>query len=96
MTRPRPNREIEPRMLNAREVAHRLGRCEGWFNQHYEALRKEGFPERDPLLGGWDSHAIDIWLDIRSGLRSAPKAASERRASYEGELIRRARQWPAS
>jgi predicted DNA-binding transcriptional regulator AlpA len=90
MTRPRPRWEIEPRIVNARDVAFRLGKSEGWFHAHYEQLQNKDFPPRDELLGGWDLHAVDQWIDTRSGLRPEPRSPSERRRSLEAELIARA------
>ena len=90
MSRPRPPRDIQPRMLTLIEVAHRLGHGEGWFTSNRQKLEAEGFPKMDPLLERWDSDAVDDWLDRRSGRRGVVVQPTERRRSVEAELIRRA------
>ncbi len=68
MTRARPKYTPTPRILDAYQVACRLNKGEGWFQQHREELYQQDFPKFDPLLCGWDGDAIDIWLDKRAGL----------------------------
>lgn len=51
------------RMLNAAEVAERLGRSRSWFYQNRGELERAGFPCRHPILRLWDAKAIDAWLD---------------------------------
>ena len=52
------------------QVATRLGCCEATFSHHRKELEELGFPAYDAILGGWDSDAIQDWLDRRSGLGS--------------------------
>ncbi len=61
----------EPRILNAAQVAGRLRKKDSWFYAHRAELEKDGFPEKLNDLGGWDSAAIDAWLDRKSGLAHA-------------------------
>jgi predicted DNA-binding transcriptional regulator AlpA len=68
MTRPKPRYAATPRILNAFEVAARLGKSETWFREHLPELVAEGFPPYDGRLKGWDSTAIEDWLDKRSGI----------------------------
>lgn len=64
----KPKHVPDPRTWNEFQVACRLNRGVEWFRQHREKLRLEGFPERDELLGGWDSTAIELWYNRRSGI----------------------------
>jgi len=66
----------EPRLFNASQVASRLGKGETWLYDHLAQLSAQGFPARDPLLGGWDAVAIERWWDKRSEM-SEPKAAND-------------------
>jgi hypothetical protein len=59
---------VPPRVLSECETAHYLGRCETTFQSQKDSLERQGFPKIDPLTGGRDLHAIDAWLDRRSGL----------------------------
>ena len=68
MTRPKPRYAASPRIWNAYEVAARLGKCETWLRDHLRELVAEGFPPYDERLKGWDSTAIERWLDERSGI----------------------------
>ena len=66
----------EPRLFNASQVASSLGKGETWLYDHLAQLSAQGFPARDPLLGGWDAMAIERWWDKRSEM-SEPKAAND-------------------
>ena len=66
----------EPRLFNASQVASRLGKGESWLYDHLAQLSAQGFPARDPLLGGWDAVAIERWWDKRSEM-SEPEAAND-------------------
>ncbi len=68
MTRPRPKFLPTPRVWNAEQVACRLGGGESWFYEHRPELEAKGFPRKDDVLNGWDSHAIEQWLDDRGGI----------------------------
>jgi len=65
MTHSKPKFQPEPRIFTAVQVAARLGKGETWFYEHRRQLSAQGFPNRDPLLKGWDAKAIEIWLDKR-------------------------------
>ena len=66
----------ESRLYGARQVAARLGKGETWLYDQLAQLTAEGFPARDPLLGGWDAKAIERWWDKRSKI-SEPEAAND-------------------
>ena len=69
MPRARHRPAIAPRMLSAPQVAAYLGRSGSWFLEHRRELEAAaGFPGPVAPLGLWDRHAIDRWLDERSGL----------------------------
>jgi predicted DNA-binding transcriptional regulator AlpA len=59
---------VVPRVLNAATLCAYLGRSESWFAEHRAELETQGFPTPVSLLGGYDRHAVDLWLDQRSGL----------------------------
>lgn len=60
--------DIAPRIWSAAAVAKRLGMSPGTFGKRQGELSAAGFPMRDPILQGWDSAAVERWLDRRSGL----------------------------
>jgi len=66
----------ESRLYDASQVAARLGKGETWLYDHLAQLTAQGFPARDPLLGGWDAKAIERWWDKRSKM-SEPEAAND-------------------
>ncbi len=68
MSRRRPKYVPPPRILTAYQVACRLGKSESWFRDNLAKLVSEGFPRKDDILNGWDSHAIEHWLDNRGGI----------------------------
>jgi hypothetical protein len=68
MTAPKPRYTPDPRYWNEFQVAARLDKGLQWFQRHKATLEAEGFPRKDSLLGGWDSKAIEMWMDERSGL----------------------------
>lgn len=79
MARTKPAFMPRPRILTSPyQVAALLGRGEEWFRQRRLRLEAAGFPIFDPLLGGWDLNAIEVWLDCRSGLeqQSSPDRES--------------------
>jgi hypothetical protein len=88
MPKPKPHFIPQPRPWNEFQVAARLNRGVEWLRKHRSALEQEGFPRKDPLLDGWDSKAIEEWLDRRSGLEASPAINAEAQAL---EAIRRAR-----
>lgn len=69
MSRKKPDFMPEPRIWNAEQVGARLGKSASWFQQKHESLSADhGMPRRDPDLMGWDSLAVERWLDARSGI----------------------------
>lgn len=76
MTHSKPKFQPEPRIISADQVAARLGKGTTWFHAHLCQLSAQGFPARDPLLGGWDAKAIERWWDKRSKM-SEPEAAND-------------------
>lgn len=67
MTRPKPNHIPEPRVLNDFQVACRLGWSVETFRTKRETLREKGFPQPDDFFGGYDSVAVEDWLDRHYG-----------------------------
>ena len=61
--------KIEPRVIGVGAIAVYIGKSETWFRTHLTTLREVGFPEPLPVLGGYDRHAVDDWLD-RLGRRA--------------------------
>lgn len=79
MTKPRHSTGIEPEVLTKEKVAALLNMSHGTFARRESDLVKEGFPKRDPLLGGWNLRAVHRWLDARaSGVRELPADDDER------------------
>jgi len=60
----------DPRLWTSEQVAIRLNRSVPWFYEHLPRLKQLGFPRKDEELGGWDSKAIECWIDKRSCLDS--------------------------
>jgi predicted DNA-binding transcriptional regulator AlpA len=56
----------DPRLWTPEQVAMRLNRSVPWLYEHMPRLRQLGFPDKDAELGGWDSKAIETWIDRRS------------------------------
>ena len=79
MTAPKTKYAPDPRTWNEFQVAARLNRGLEWFRQHRVELERAGFPMKDKLLGGWDSKAIERWMDARSGL-DLPESLAESQA----------------
>lgn len=73
----KPKYVPDPRMWSAYQVACRLGFSVEQFRLKRPDLEAKGFPQHDDVLGGWDSVAIETWLDVRAGLR--PPSASDNR-----------------
>lgn len=59
---------IQPRLLGLQPLCSYLGLTKQTFTKMLPELRKKGFPHPVPLLGLWDRHVIDSWLDHLSGL----------------------------
>lgn len=68
MTRAKKPYSPAPRIRNKIQIAARLGWSESTFDSRREQLEALGFPPRDELLSGWDTDAIEAWLDRRAGL----------------------------
>ena len=64
----KPKYQPIPRLLNAKQVAMRLGMGDQRFKNKREELERQGFPAMDQFFGKWDGEAIERWLDKRSGL----------------------------
>ncbi len=77
MSQSRPKFTPTPRVWSEFQVACRLGKCESWLATHRPRLEAEGFPPRDPLLGGTDADAVEAWLDRRSGIANGTLAAAD-------------------
>jgi hypothetical protein len=69
---------VQPRFLGIATLCCYLGRSETWFAEHRVELESEGFPRPDPLLGGYDRVAVDLWLDRRSDIARTPALAGAR------------------
>jgi hypothetical protein len=60
---------LTPRGLTLAEAAEYIGRSRTWLDPaRLEELRREGFPQLDPLTGRIDRHALDAWLDRRADI----------------------------
>src|SRR5262249_29981053 len=68
MARPPTIVPVAPRVLNNATLCAYLGRSETWLAEHRAELEASGFPKQDPLLGGTDRCAVDLWLDQRSDI----------------------------
>jgi predicted DNA-binding transcriptional regulator AlpA len=68
MPAPKPRPDVTPRGWTAAQVAGRLGVSVSWFHDNRADLHKANFPQCDGLTGRWDSKAIEIWMDKRSGI----------------------------
>lgn len=67
-------------LLDASEVAKRLGRSRSWFYDHQKELDAAGFPRPLPVVDRWDPAAIDAWLAAQRGLAAAACKDEARRA----------------
>ena len=70
---------VTPRVLNTATLCMYLGRSPTWLAENRAILEAQGFPRPDPLLGGYDRLAVDLWLDGRSEIfrvETAPLAGS--------------------
>jgi len=63
--------DIESRIWNQEEVAMRLHKTSDWFRRKREQLEARGFPRKSDMLDGWDSKAIETWLDQMAGLNQS-------------------------
>jgi predicted DNA-binding transcriptional regulator AlpA len=68
------------RMISAAEVAARLGRSRSWFYQRRADLERQGFPCPHPIVGRWDAHAVERWLD--SSFDPTPSAKNDLEAAF--------------
>lgn len=67
MSRSKQHYLPEPRILSSQhQVATLLDKPQSWFRKNRHELEKNGFPQFDPLLEGWDMNAINLWIDCRS------------------------------
>lgn len=76
-------REKRPtsRFWTDEDLAARLGKSRNWLRQNRKLLEKQGMPQRDELFG-YDSVAIEHWLDVRAGLRE-PSVENEEQKALE-------------
>lgn len=58
------------RIIKPTEVAERLGHSRPWFYAHRRRLEQLGFPQKDAELRGYDTIAVDNWLDRRANIIS--------------------------
>ena len=65
-------------MFNATQVAARLGISVSTFKNRLKIYEAIGFPRYDDVQGGWDSNAIERWLDMRSGIDPLSTVQSDR------------------
>lgn len=49
-------------LLNATQVARRLGRSRSWFYEHRAELERASFPQPVPIVDRWNPKAIDDWV----------------------------------
>ncbi len=85
MARSKPRAEIAPRIWTEEAVAHRLGMSVATFRKRLHTLRDNGLPPRDDLLDGYDSAAVELWLDRRAGI-TPPPAIGDRPRKGLGEV----------
>lgn len=78
-----PSHIPDARIWQSEHIAARFGRSVAWFYTHRKRLEQLGFPQRDRDLGGWDSRAVEAWLDRRAGVDS--------NTSIEVEMLEAAR-----
>lgn len=85
-----------PRLMNADAVADYLDMGRTTFDTKRKMLEGTGFPKpvlpRDEFGSAkWDRHAIDAWLDNRSGLNDEIRATPSAPAiDWESKLMNRA------
>ena len=58
----------EPRFWNQGQVCARLGMGEETFRKRRVYLERRGFPPKNADFNGWDSVAVERYLDRQSGL----------------------------
>ena len=74
---------VMPRVLNTVTLCAYIGRSPTWLAENRSQLEAEGFPKPDPLLGGYDRCAVDLWLDRRSDILRPDVSASFRLKSWD-------------
>ncbi len=72
----KPKADIVPRIWTEAVTAGRLGMSVTTFRNKLGKLRLAGFPARDELLRGYDSQAVETWLDNRAGLKPLPASST--------------------
>lgn len=64
-------------------IAQALGRRKSWWYQNRDRLYREGFPQKDPIIGLTPKAAVEKWVANRSAvaanlqLRGAPAARTK-------------------
>jgi hypothetical protein len=61
-------RDCSARLMSEARTASYLGLDTATFQARRAALQSAGFPEPEPITGGYDRAAIDRWLDRRIGM----------------------------
>jgi len=90
---------LQPRLIGLAPLCEYLGLTKQAFTKMLPELRKKGFPHPLPLLGLWDRHVIDAWLDHLSGLdrgRYSPHPPQAAPLGNAFEPIKRTAPRPAS
>jgi hypothetical protein len=54
---------VEPRLVPPQKAARRLSLSLSAFSFRLPDLQQTGFPKPCPVLGHYDIHAIDAWID---------------------------------
>ena len=67
MTIRRRRFDLPPRIVNDTELAAYIGHSLTWLKENRERLEAMGLPRPLPVLGGYDRHAVDEWLDRLGG-----------------------------
>jgi hypothetical protein len=59
---------VDPRLIPREKAARRLGLTLLAFESALPELLSRGFPPPLPVIGNFDLHAIDRWIDAQVGL----------------------------
>ncbi len=55
-----------PFIKTINELLKLFDRGPTWWWEHREELEKAGFPQRDPVVGGWPRAAAENWIAERA------------------------------
>ena len=64
----KPKFTPEPGFWNDTQIAARLGKSLTWLEKNRENLYRAGMPRPDPLIGGTDAEAFELWRRRRAGI----------------------------